>query len=109
MSLTAFSTRGRFFKGNLHSHSNRFDGFLEPEDVCRCYRERGCDFPLTDTTAYQTEKFNTITGAELRAPEIQVEKFGIFSQSACRVILPCRLKLKPVPNWLSALFRPVLS
>lgn len=82
MSLAAFSAPGRFFKGNLHTHSNRSDGFLEPEDVCRRYRERGYDFlclsdhfqarydfPLTDTTAYQTEKFTTITGAELHAPE----------------------------------------
>jgi histidinol phosphatase-like PHP family hydrolase len=67
MSLEAFAAPGRFYKGNLHTHSTRSDGKLAPEEVCRRYRERGYDFlclsdhflanydfPLTDTTPYRT-------------------------------------------------------
>ena len=35
---------GRFFRGNLHCHSNRSDGLLEPENVVDTYREAGYDF-----------------------------------------------------------------
>jgi predicted metal-dependent phosphoesterase TrpH len=79
--LTAFSAPGRFFKGNLHTHSSRSDGALEPAEVCRRYREAGYDFlclsdhflpqfsfPLTDTRDYRTETFTTLIGAELHAP-----------------------------------------
>ncbi|WMT90453.1 PHP domain-containing protein [Pelagibacterium sp. H642] len=60
--LRTFSAPGRFFKGNLHTHSDRSDGALSPEEVCRRYRAAGYDFlaitdhflrqydfPLTDT------------------------------------------------------------
>ncbi len=80
MSLDAFSAPGRFWKGNLHTHSTRSDGRLDPEDVCRRYRQRGYDFlclsdhflakydfPITDTTPYRTEGFTTLLGAELHA------------------------------------------
>jgi len=79
--LDAFSAPGRFFRGNLHTHSNRSDGALDPEAVCRHYREAGYDFlclsdhflpqfsyPLTDSTPYRTERFTTLIGAELHAP-----------------------------------------
>lgn len=79
--LSAFSAPGRFWKGNLHTHSNRSDGALEPAEVCRRYREAGYDFlclsdhflsqfsfPLTDTREYRTEGFTTLIGAELHAP-----------------------------------------
>ena len=47
--MTAFSTPGRFFKGNLHTHSTRSDGARDPESVCAAYREAGYDFlALTD-------------------------------------------------------------
>jgi hypothetical protein len=38
---------GRCFRGNLHCHSSRSDGVLEPEDVAAAYREAGYDFILT--------------------------------------------------------------
>lgn len=79
--LSAFSAPGRFWKGNLHTHSNRSDGALDPAEVCRRYREAGYDFlclsdhflpqfsfPLTDTRAYRSESFTTLIGAELHAP-----------------------------------------
>lgn len=81
MSVDAFSAPGRFFRGNLHTHSTRSDGAISPEEVCKRYRERGYDFiclsdhfmesynfPITDTTEYRTDKFTTILGAECHAP-----------------------------------------
>jgi hypothetical protein len=69
---------GRFFRGNLHCHSNRSDGLLAPEDVVGAYREAGYDFvclsdhfeaeygwQVTDTRALRDEGFTTIVGAEL--------------------------------------------
>ena len=45
----AFTAPGRFLRGNLHTHSDRSDGVLTPEEVCRRYRAEGYDFlALTD-------------------------------------------------------------
>ncbi|MDB5537179.1 MAG: phosphotransferase [Devosia sp.] len=84
MSADAFSAPGRFFKGNLHTHSTRSDGGIGPEEVCKRYRERGYDFisltdhfvaayeyPVVDTLAYRTNAFTTISGAECHAPGIE--------------------------------------
>ena len=35
---------GRFFRGNLHCHSNLSDGKWSPEDVALAYRDAGYDF-----------------------------------------------------------------
>jgi hypothetical protein len=77
----AFTTPGRFFKGNLHTHSNRSDGAREPEAVCAAYRDAGYDFlaltdhflkqygfPIVDTRPFRTNSFTTILGAEVHAP-----------------------------------------
>jgi hypothetical protein len=68
----------------LHTHSNRSDGRISPEEVCKRYRERGYDFiclsdhfmhhynyPLVDTTPYRTNSFTTILGAECHAPSTE--------------------------------------
>lgn len=81
MSLGAFSEKGRFFRGNLHTHSNRSDGALPPEKVVGHYREAGYDFialtdhflprygfPIIDTQPFRTNRFTTLLGAELHAP-----------------------------------------
>ncbi len=77
---TAFTASGRFWRGNLHTHSTRSDGVLSPEEVCRRYRAEGYDFlaltdhfigmygyPMVDTRAYRTESFTTLIGAELHS------------------------------------------
>ncbi|MDQ3588908.1 MAG: PHP domain-containing protein, partial [Actinomycetota bacterium] len=69
---------GRFFRGNLHCHSNRSDGLRKPEDVAAAYRDAGYDFiclsdhfeaeygwRVTDTRHLRDEGFTTIVGAEL--------------------------------------------
>lgn len=78
--MTLFDTPGRFFRGNLHTHSDRSDGVLSPQEVCRRYRAEGYDFisltdhlvglygyPITDTAPFRTRGFTTIHGAELHS------------------------------------------
>jgi hypothetical protein len=79
--LSLFSTPGRFYRGNLHAHSNLSDGEISPERACKFYRDAGYDFisltdhflekygfPLVDTSDYRTDEFTTLIGAELHAP-----------------------------------------
>jgi hypothetical protein len=78
--LSAFSAPGRFWRGNLHTHSTRSDGVLAPDEVCRRYRAEGYDFlaltdhfsgrygyPIVDTVPFRTNSFTTILGAELHS------------------------------------------
>jgi len=78
--LSAFTAPGRFWRGNLHTHSTRSDGVLSPEEVCRRYRDEGYDFlaltdhfvghfgyPIVDTIPFRTNQFTTILGAELHS------------------------------------------
>lgn len=41
---TAPFSLDRFYRGNLHSHSNRTDGDVSPERLIRAYRDRGYHF-----------------------------------------------------------------
>jgi hypothetical protein len=81
MGTEAFTTPGAFWRGNIHTHSNRSDGTQAPEEVCRRYREAGYDFlclsdhflakygfPIVDTRPYRTNAFTTVLGAEIHAP-----------------------------------------
>jgi hypothetical protein len=76
----AFTAPGRFWRGNLHTHSTNSDGILPPNEVCRRYRAEGYDFialtdhfigsygyPISDTTPYRQDDFTTILGAELHS------------------------------------------
>ena len=77
---SAFAAPGRFWRGNLHTHSTRSDGVLPPEEVCRRYRAEGYDFmaltdhfvgaygyPIVDTAPFRAEGFTTLPGAELHS------------------------------------------
>jgi hypothetical protein len=79
--LPPFSTPGRFWRGNLHTHSNLSDGALVLDDVVRRYKNAGYDFvqisdhfiehynwPIADTRHLRGNDFTTIVGAELHAP-----------------------------------------
>lgn len=79
-----FSLPGRFWRGNLHTHSTRSDGVLDPVEVCRRYRAEGYDFialtdhfvgcygyPIVDTTGYRGDRFTTLLGAELHSGVMQ--------------------------------------
>src|SRR6056297_201067 len=80
MALSAFTAPGTFFRGNLHTHSNRSDGVLPPEEVCRRYKAEGYDFialtdhfigeygyPIVDTVPFRDAGFTTLLGAELHS------------------------------------------
>ena len=75
-----FEAKGRFHKGNLHTHSTNSDGVLSPQDVCKAYAEQGYDFiclsdhfigpynyPISDCTPFHTNRFTTILGAEVHS------------------------------------------
>ena len=85
MRIPPFSTPGRFWRGNLHTHSNRSDGALTPEQVVEAYKSAGYDFlnlsdhfigrydwPVTDTRAFRSNSFTTLIGAELHAMGTEV-------------------------------------
>jgi len=80
-----FDKPGRFWRGNLHTHSNASDGRISVEAVCNRYKEEGYDFlavtdhfmerynfPLTDTRAFRSANFTTILGAELHAGQTEL-------------------------------------
>jgi len=80
MMLSAFTAPGQFRRGNLHTHSNRSDGALDPAEVVARYRAEGYDFialtdhfvgrydyPITDTRDLRDADFTTILGAELHS------------------------------------------
>lgn len=93
MQIEAFAAPGKFYRGNLHTHSSLSDGRLDPEEVCKRYRERGYDFiclsdhfmphynyPIADTRAYRTNSFTTVLGAECHAPATEHgEKWHILA------------------------------
>lgn len=84
MPTSFFSAAGKFHRGNLHTHSTRSDGKLDPQEVCRRYHSEGYDFialtdhfvglfdyPVTDTTGLRMGGFTTILGAELHTGRME--------------------------------------
>jgi hypothetical protein len=80
MRIPPFSTPGRFWRGNLHTHSKLSDGALKPEDVIEAYKRAGYDFvqlsdhflgrfnwPIADTRKLRSNNFTTLIGAEVHA------------------------------------------
>ncbi len=73
-----FDKPGRFWRGNLHTHSTVSDGHKTVEELCALYQDAGYDFlavtdhfmrnyhfKIADTRPYRAEGFTTIIGAEL--------------------------------------------
>ncbi|MBQ2261952.1 MAG: CehA/McbA family metallohydrolase [Loktanella sp.] len=84
MTTNPFDLPGRFWRGNLHTHSTNSDGVLAPQEVCRRYQAGGYDFialtdhfigffnyPISDTLPYRNDSFTTILGAELHSGAMQ--------------------------------------
>ena len=78
MRPAAFAAPGRWFRGNLHTHSDRSDGMAPADAVVAAHRAAGYDFvvltdhfegrwgwSVTDTTAARDDGFTTLLGAEL--------------------------------------------
>jgi hypothetical protein len=85
MRIAPFSSPGRFWRGNLHTHSTLSDGGLSPEQVVEAYKRAGYDFlqlsehflerydwPIADTRAFRSNSFTTLIGAELHAMGTEV-------------------------------------
>ena len=83
MEYLPFGRSGRFFKGNLHTHSTNSDGDYPPAEVIDRYYRAGYDFltlsdhflerygyPVTDTRALRRDDFTTIIGAELHVSKM---------------------------------------
>jgi hypothetical protein len=83
--IAPFANKGRFWRGNIHTHSNLSDGALAPEQVIDAYKAAGYDFlqlsehfighynwPVNDTRKFRTNSFTTLLGAELHAPKTAV-------------------------------------
>ena len=82
----AFAAPGRWFRGNLHTHSDRSDGVVPPEQVIAAYRAAGYDFvvltdhfearwgwTVTDTAAARGDDFTTLLGVELSSDDWDAE------------------------------------
>jgi hypothetical protein len=78
--ISPFSLKGRFWRGNLHTHSNLSDGALPLDRTVEAYKDAGYDFvqmsehfidryrwPLADTRQFRSNSFTTLLGAELHA------------------------------------------
>ncbi len=85
MQQLPFAQPGRFWRGNLHTHSSQSDGAYSVAEVCQRYRQNGYDFialtdhflarynfPISDTTALRTNDFTTILGAELHSDKTEM-------------------------------------
>ena len=91
--ISAFTAPGRFWRGNLHTHSTRSDGVLDPAEVCRRYKAEGYDFlaltdhfigvydyPIVDTVPFRDAGFTTLLGAELHSgPMVNGELWHILA------------------------------
>jgi predicted metal-dependent phosphoesterase TrpH len=78
--ISPFSLKGRFWRGNLHTHSQLSDGALGLDTVIEAYKAAGYDFlqmsehfvsryhwPIADTRKFRSNNFTTLIGAELHA------------------------------------------
>ena len=106
-----FEQPGQFWRGNLHTHSNRSDGDLPPEQVVRWYQEAGYDFlaitdhfrpkyrfPLTDTRGLRTGDFTTLLGPNCTRPGPSSPPNGTSSRSGCRWTSRRQARPKPGPS-----------
>lgn len=84
MSQLPFGTSGRFFRGNIHAHSDYSDGQVSLDEAITTYQRNGYDFvaitdhfipqfdfPIVDTRSYRSRSFTTLLGAELHAPALE--------------------------------------
>jgi len=87
MDSLPFGRPGKFYKGNLHTHSTNSDGVHAPDKVIDLYREQGYDFlalsdhfmddyafPVSDTRHLRTDDFTTITAAELHVGHTKIKE-----------------------------------
>lgn len=70
--LNPYEITGKWYKGNLHTHSNVSDGRLSVDDRFNAFIEKGYDFlaltdhgKVSDVSKFTSENFLAISGSEL--------------------------------------------
>ena len=109
--LAPFSSPGRFWRGNLHTHSTLSDGVLEPRQVVDAYKAAGYDFmqlsehfiehfnfPIADTRAFRSNNFTTLLGGELHAPETSMGELWHIVAAGLPIDFPQNLKGETGPE-----------
>jgi hypothetical protein len=74
--FSAFSVKGKWLRGNCHTHTTMSDGAATPRQVVAAYRKQGYDFLVLtdhgkvqeDIKALQRKNFLVINGIELHPP-----------------------------------------
>ena len=107
----AFTAKGRFWRGNLHTHSRLSDGALPPDKVAEAYRSAGYDFlvlsdhflerykwPIADTRAFRTEGFTTIIALVL-APHYSSYSIGQYLDRARAAAEPHGIEVAGIDSW----------
>lgn len=85
MKKKMFAETGRWYKGNLHSHTTNSDGRLKPEETVKLYRSYGYHFMcLSEHDMYtdlreefDSENFILLPGVEASAWLVNEEKTGL--------------------------------
>lgn len=72
-----YNNLGNWYKGALHTHSNKSDGGLAPKELIDWYKNRGYDFlsvtdhsVVTDISMYNDDNFVTFNAEELSNPHV---------------------------------------
>jgi hypothetical protein len=80
----AFALPGRWYRGNLHTHTTESDGQLKPEALVRSHKRARYDFvvmtdhwKVTDLTDQSTDEFLIMRGAELDGGKTQVADYHV--------------------------------
>ena len=66
MDLLPSKNKCKYFKGNLHGHSNHSDGALNPQEVVNKYKEIGYDFTCLSDHLWKDTKFAAETVLETK-------------------------------------------
>ena len=66
MHLLPSKNTHKYFKGNLHGHSNHSDGALNPQDVVNKYKQVGYDFTCLSDHLWKGSKFAAETVLETK-------------------------------------------
>ena len=94
MKLKPFDKSGKFYKGNLHGHSDYSDGLLKPKTVIEFYKSYGYDFTclsdhlwhdkrfaaesVNDVSDFNFKDFITIPSAEIHVKGKKYERAGLW-------------------------------
>lgn len=95
--INPYATKGKYYKAQLHTHSNKSDGRLTPAKLIKKYKDKGYSFlAITDhNKVISYEEFNdsnfiTITGEEMTYPC----PFKPLGQHLLRLFVKEKIKLE---------------